>query len=60
MQLEGLFRSVHPWCSINKQSVPSETKKIGKWLKGNGSSGFEVGLEIFGVGGNIGAASRTP
>lgn len=58
--LDSLYRSVSAWCTLNKKSPPKETKKIGKWLVGTGSSGFDIGINILGTGGNFGRSVDLP
>lgn len=58
--LDSLHKSVEQWCSLNGKDVPSETKKIGKWLSGAGGSGFSFGLDIAGFGGNLGRNVELP
>lgn len=58
--LDSLYKSVEQWCSLNEVDIPSETKKIGKWLSGTGKSGFSFGLEIAGFGGNVGRNVELP
>ncbi len=52
--LDSLCKSVVAWCSANNASVPSETKKVLKWLSGAGASGIDVGISILGCGGSFG------
>ena len=58
--LDSLYRSVDMWCTQNHMDVPKETKKIGKWLAGAGSSGFDIGISILGCGGNFGRNVELP
>jgi Cdc6-like AAA superfamily ATPase len=58
--LECLYKSVETYCSIHHSEVPVETKKIGKWLCGGSSTGFDLGIEILGFGGNIGRSVSLP
>ena len=58
--LDSLYRSVEMWCTQNKKQVPKETKKIGKWLAGVGSSGFDIGIDILGCGGTFGRSVELP
>lgn len=58
--LDSLYKSVEQWCLLNRKDIPSETKKIGKWLSGKGASGFSFGLEIAGFGGNVGRNVELP
>lgn len=51
--LHALYSSVAEYCAINKLDVPKQTKKVGEWLGGKGSSGFSVGLDILGFGGHF-------
>lgn len=56
----SLHRSVEDYCNINGLPLPKETKKIGSWLHGKGGSGFDIGLQILGFGGNIGRQIEVP
>jgi len=58
--LDSFYRSICAYCTSNEISVPSETQKIGKWIKGTGNNGFSVGLELFGFGGNLGRNVELP
>lgn len=58
--LDSLYRSVEMWCTQNHRSVPTQTKKIGKWLAGTGASGFDVGIDIMGFGGSFGRSAELP
>jgi hypothetical protein len=41
--------------------LPTETAKVHKWMSGSGSgSGFEVGVQILGCGGNLGRQVSLP
>jgi hypothetical protein len=53
--LDSLYRSVEQYCKGNGISLPSQTKKIGKWLNCKGGSGFDIGLDIMGFGGSLAA-----
>lgn len=57
--LDSLYRSIVTFCNEKHHQVPSETKKIGKWLNG-GSSGLEIGVTIAGFGGNVGRTITLP
>lgn len=57
--LDSLHRSILSYCNENNYQIPSETKKIGKWLRGE-DKGFELGLQIAGFGGNIGKSVTLP
>lgn len=57
---DSLFKSVELWCNLNTRAVPKETKKIGKWLSGLGSSGFDLGIDILGFGGSFGRSVELP
>jgi len=56
----SLHRSVEEYCNLNRIQIPKETKKIGAWLHGKGGSGFNVGLQILGFGGNVGRQIEVP
>lgn len=56
----SLHRSIEEFCNINDVQIPKETKKIGSWLHGKGGSGFDIGLNILGFGGNIGRQIEVP
>lgn len=58
--LDSLYRSVDMWCTNNHIGVPKETKKIGKWITGVGSSGFDIGIDILGCGGSFGRSIELP
>lgn len=58
--LDSLYRSVEAYCSQNGKSIPSETSKIGKWLRSTGNSGFDLGIEILGFGGSFGRHVELP
>lgn len=58
--LESLYKSVEQWCLLNNKVIPIETKKLGKWIGGAGSDGFDVGIEILGFGGNFGRTVELP
>lgn len=58
--LDSFYRSVIAYCNFQHIPIPSETEKIGKWIKGTGSSGFSIGLELFGFGGNLGRNVELP
>lgn len=58
--LDSLYRSVELWCTKNNHAVPKETKTIGKWLAGTGNSGFDIGINILGFGGNFGRSAELP
>lgn len=58
--LDSLYRSVDMWCTNNGIDLPKETKKIGKWITGVGSSGFDIGISILGCGGNFGRNVELP
>lgn len=58
--LDSLYRSVDIWCTQNSIDVPKETKKIGKWISGVGSSGFDIGIDILGCGGSFGRSIELP
>jgi Cdc6-like AAA superfamily ATPase len=58
--LDSLHRSVNAWCTANEKPIPKETKKLGKWLAGTGSSGFDIGIDILGFGGNFGRSVELP
>ncbi|AMO74442.1 MULTISPECIES: ATP-binding protein [Pseudomonas] len=57
--LDSLHKSIEEWCRIKGQLIPTETKKIGKWLTG-ANTGFDFGIQIFGNGGNIGRSVDLP
>lgn len=58
--LDSLYRSVNEWCSINKVDLPQQTKEIGKWIAGTGTSGFSLGINILGFGGSVGRTTQLP
>jgi hypothetical protein len=58
--LHALCRSTEEFCALHSRSVPKETKKILGWLNSQGGSGFDVGLEILGFGGNFGREVQIP
>jgi len=58
--LDSYFRSTESYCLVNGISLPSETQKIGKWVKGTVNNGFSIGLELFGFGGNLGRTVDLP
>lgn len=51
--IQNLVKSVETYCDVHKSSVPSQVKKIRKWMSSPGASGFDFGLQILGVGGNL-------
>lgn len=55
-----LFQSISSYCEENGKAVPSETRKIGKWIMAGGNTGFDIGLSIAGFGGNIGRVVELP
>jgi hypothetical protein len=57
--LESLHRSISSYCTENSHPLPSETKKVGKWLRGE-ATGFDLGIQIAGFGGNIGRSVMLP
>jgi hypothetical protein len=40
--------------------MPNETKKIGNWMKQKATTGFELSLQILGVGGSLGKQVQVP
>lgn len=52
--LRSLYRSVIGYCNHKGLSIPSQTKRIGKWLTSTGNFGFTLGINILGFGGNVG------
>lgn len=57
--LDSLYRSIFAYCEEKGLAIPSETKKVGKWLRGE-TGGFDFGLQIAGFGGNIGRSVILP
>jgi hypothetical protein len=58
--LDSLHKSIEQWCVLNNKDIPSETKKVGKWLSGGGAAGFDFGIDIMGFGGNVGRSVELP
>lgn len=58
--LEGLTKSVEIECSRSKQKVPPEIETVARWAKSRGTSGFDVGIQIAGFGGNFGREVTLP
>ncbi len=58
--LDSLYRSVEAWCTLNSRTVPPETVKLGKWIAGTGTSGFNLGISILGCGGSLGRSAQLP
>lgn len=58
--LDSLHRSISAWCTANERAMPKETKKIGRWMTGTGASGFDIGIDIAGFGGNFGRSVELP
>lgn len=52
--LRAQYRSVIEYCNYKGLLVPSQVKKIGKWLTSTGNFGFNLGITILGFGGNVG------
>lgn len=57
--LDSLHRSIVAFCDERNHQLPTETKKIGKWLRGD-ATGFDLGLQIAGFGGNVGKSVTLP
>lgn len=57
--LDSLHRSILSYCQEHNHTVPTETKKVGKWLRGE-TTGFDFGLQIYGFGGNVGRSVTLP
>jgi Cdc6-like AAA superfamily ATPase len=58
--VDSLYRSVDAWCSENGRPVPKQTKEIGAWISGAGTSGFSLGVSILGCGGSFGRTAQLP
>ncbi|MBK1828485.1 ATP-binding protein [Haloferula rosea] len=58
--LDSLFRSVDAYCISASRKLPSQTKKIGKWLTQRGGGSVNVGLTIAGFGGSLGRSVDLP
>lgn len=57
--LDSLHRSIVSFCQEKNHSIPNETRKIGKWLRGE-ATGIDLGIQIYGFGGNIGRSVTLP
>ena len=58
--LHILQRSVVQYCTRESLSLPSQTGEIGKWISSRIGHGFEIGLQVFGFGGNYGKSISLP
>lgn len=58
--VEALTKSVEAHCSATEQTILSEIAKIARWARSRGDSGFEIGLQIAGFGGNWGRSVSLP
>ncbi|MFA6468224.1 MAG: hypothetical protein WCW35_04940 [Bacteroidota bacterium] len=58
--LRSLSDSIELYCQTINADVPKQTKDIIKWLAHQGSSGFELGLQVMGFGGSLGRQFSVP
>lgn len=57
--LDSLQRSIVAYCQENNFQIPSETKKVGKWISG-ASTSLEIGVTVGGIGGTVGRSVTLP
>ena len=58
--LTSLIKSIDTYCELNEVKLPSEAKKIKKWLTNPKEGGFDIGVSILGFGGNFGRNISVP
>lgn len=58
--LHAVVTSVETYAKAFKATVPTQTKKISKWVNSQGSGGFDLGIQILGFGGNFGRDTTLP
>ena len=58
--VQNLVKSIERHCDELSLAIPEQTGKIRKWVSAHGASGFDIGLQIFGCGGNIARSTEVP
>ena len=58
--LQSLIRSVEIECHSTDNQLPTQVKEIGKWARATAGKGFEIGVQILGIGGNYGRSVSLP
>lgn len=58
--VQNLVKSVEQYCAQTDKAIPPQARIIRKWVSAHGASGFDIGLQIFGFGGNIARDTEIP